>query len=85
MQTLPRAGQPIFLRGERVRFAWTATGTVTEDLDEVEHTFIVVTAIESEDYAKAEAMRGLLTYSKGDRVTLELTELVRMGAIRTGG
>lgn len=68
-----------------MRFAWTATGTVTEDLDEVEHTFIVVTAVESEEYGRAEAMRGLLTYSKGDRVTLELTELVRMGVIRTEG
>lgn len=64
-----------------MQFAWTATGTVTVDLDEREHTFIVVTEHETREYGVDAAMKGLLNLSQGEKVQLELITLEPLGPV----
>lgn len=64
-----------------MQFAWRATGTVIVDLDESEHTFIVVTQTDATPAAVDVAMKALLDFSKGDSVKLELTELDGLGPV----
>lgn len=68
-------------------FAWRVAGTVTVGLDVHEKDFIVVSdAVEGEQYARALAMKGLLSQApEGDCLTLELTSLELLGPVAVRG